>query len=109
MTCGWEILGWATTTVAVAGVVANNHRLRWCFWLWMASNSASAAIHLAAGMWPLVVRDAVFFALAIHGLAAWSKAKSPSGKSASMREIALAPSIGAEVGATRQLQNGPVQ
>ena len=68
-----EILGWAVTVIAVAGVLLNNRRHRACFALWMASNAASAALHLAAGMWALSVRDGVFFLLAIQGLWLWSR------------------------------------
>jgi len=68
-----ETLGWIVTVVAVAGVVLNNRRHRACFVLWLASNVISAGIHLSAGMLALTVRDAVFFALAIHGLVCWSR------------------------------------
>ena len=67
-------MGWAIAVVAVAGVLLSNARRRECFYLWLFSNGASAAVHAYAGMSGLLVRDTVFFALAIHGLWAWSKA-----------------------------------
>jgi nicotinamide riboside transporter PnuC len=69
-----EIAGWTITVVAVAGVWLNNRRRAGCFWLWMFSNVLSAAVHLAAGLHPLAVRDLIFFALAIDGLRRWRKA-----------------------------------
>jgi len=97
-----EIVGWAATVIAVAGVVLNNHRRRACFVVWMFSNAGSAAIHLTAGIWALLARDLIFFALAIQGLWLWSAAKPQDGKSARPHQIALDPSIGTEVGAGRK-------
>ena len=68
-------MGWAIAVVSVAGVLLNNARRRECFYLWLFSNGASAVVHAYAGMSGLLVRDTVFFALAIHGLWAWSKAE----------------------------------
>ncbi len=68
-----EIIGTISTVIAVVGVILNNHRLIACFWLWLVSNAASAGLHIHAGMYSLAVRDAVFFALAIHGLVMWKK------------------------------------
>jgi nicotinamide riboside transporter PnuC len=68
-----EILGWVATVIAVYGVVLNNRRIRSCFWLWLLSNAMSCGIHAYLGVWSLAVRDAVFFALAIHGLVLWRK------------------------------------
>jgi len=70
-----EIIGWTSGAVAVAGVILNNYRLRLCFLLWLASNSASAGLHLNAGMYGLAARDVVFLVLAIHGLILWGKPK----------------------------------
>ncbi len=78
MTAWVEIVGWAVTVIAVAGVVFNNHRRRECFWLWLVSNGLSAAIHLSAGMIALTVRDCVFIVLAVDGLRRWRKLCPPS-------------------------------
>jgi len=68
-----SMMGWAIAPVAVAGVLLNNARRRECFYLWLLSNGASAAVHAGAGMWGLLARDVVFFGLALHGLWAWSR------------------------------------
>ena len=66
-----EIIGIIVTVVAVAGVVLNNRRCRWCFVLWMVSNILSASIHCSIGPWSLVVRDLIFLVLAIEGYFLW--------------------------------------
>lgn len=68
-----ETLGAVATTLAVAGVILNNHRLRFCFVLWIVSNAMSLAIHLDAGIWSLAARDGAFWLLAIHGLWRWGR------------------------------------
>jgi len=68
-----ETIGLAATALAVTGVVLNNRKRRECFMLWLVSNSLSLAIHLAAGIWSLALRDAIFLALAVEGLWLWRK------------------------------------
>ena len=70
-----QIAGAVAAVLAVTGVVLNNRRLRWCFVLWFVSNGMSGAIHAYAGLWTLVARDAVFFALAIDGWVRWGRTK----------------------------------
>lgn len=67
--CEW--VGWLTMVLAVAGCVLLNRKKRYCFLLWMVSNLLSAGLHVGGGMWPLVVRDVIFFALAIEGWFRW--------------------------------------
>ena len=69
-----ELVGWAITVAAVGGAILNNTRRRACFLVWMATNAASCAIHLHVGLIGLAARDVAFFALSIHGLAAWGRA-----------------------------------
>lgn len=66
-----ELVSWPVTLVAVAGVLLNNRKVKWCFVLWMFSNAASLAVHLATNLYGLAVRDAIFFALAIQGWRLW--------------------------------------
>ena len=68
-----EVIGTVATILAVTGVVANNRRLRWCFLLWMASNSLTLAIHAHAAIWSLAARDLIFLILAIEGWIMWGK------------------------------------
>ncbi len=68
-----EIVGWTATCIALAGVLLNNWRIRWCFAVWLASNSLSCLLHVHAGMWALSFRDLAFLALAVHGWMAWKR------------------------------------
>jgi nicotinamide riboside transporter PnuC len=70
-----ELIGTIATALAIAGVILNNRRLRWCFLLWMVSNSLTLGIHAQTGVWSLVVRDAVFLVLAIEGWIKWGRNK----------------------------------
>jgi len=70
-----EAIGWVTTVLAVSGVVLNNRMDRRCFWLWMISNAISGGLHAEAGMTALMVRDAVFLALAVHGYRSWGRTR----------------------------------
>lgn len=69
-----EILGTIGTVIAIAGVVLNNFKSRWCFVVWLVSNSLALVVHLMVGPWSFVARDLIFIALAVHGWFVW-KAK----------------------------------
>jgi nicotinamide riboside transporter PnuC len=66
-----ELFGTIATVIAVVGVVLNNRRLRWCFLLWLVSNSITAIIHVHAGIWSLFARDVLFLLLAVEGWWRW--------------------------------------
>ena len=70
---GLEIIGAVAMVLAVVGVLGNNRRLRWCFLVWMVSNTLSAGIHAYSGIWTLLVRDVIFVILAIEGWVKWGK------------------------------------
>lgn len=66
-----EAIGWIATVLAVSGVWLNNRRRRICFVVWMISNAITAVLHAHAGLTALLVRDIIFFALAIEGFYRW--------------------------------------
>ena len=68
-----EIIGAISSVIAIAGVAANNRRIRWCFLLWVVSNTLSLAIHAHAGIWSLAARYALFLILAVEGWFKWGK------------------------------------
>jgi len=70
-----EFIGIISGILAIIGVLANNRRLRWCFIVWIVSNAMSLVIHFDAGIWSLVVRDAVFLILAVEGWFKWGRKK----------------------------------
>jgi len=74
-----ELFGTIATVLAVTGVLLNNRRRINCFYLWLISNSISAALHAYIGLWSLCVRDVIFFVLAIEGIYHWRKKPQTSG------------------------------
>jgi len=70
-----EVIGTFATVLAVIGVLANNRRLRWCFLVWLVSNTLSAGIHAHAAIWSLFARDVIFIVLAIEGWFRWGRDK----------------------------------
>ena len=68
-----QIIGMLATILAVVGVLTNNRRIRVCFLLWMVSNALTGAIHAYAGIWSLLIRDVIFFVLAIEGWFKWGR------------------------------------
>lgn len=66
-----EIIGTATTILAITGVFYSNRIRRRCYYFWLISNSLCLIIHLWLCVWSLVVRDSVFLALACEGLRKW--------------------------------------
>lgn len=68
-----EICGIIATVLAVIGVVLNNRKLIACFYFWIASNAITGWIHADMGVYSLLVRDIVFFGLAVEGLYRWRK------------------------------------
>lgn len=67
------IVEWTATVTAIVGVMLNNQLDRRCFFAWLISNAISGWMHWRKAMWSLLVRDAVFFVLAIYGIYAWSQ------------------------------------
>ena len=68
-----EIIGAITMILAVTGVILNNRKLRFCFVMWMLSNFFSGIIHIYTGVISMVIRDFIFFVLAIEGWFKWGR------------------------------------
>ena len=66
-----ETIGAIAGILAVAGVVFNNHKIWWCFPIWLVANSLSCYIHVHEEIYSVAGRDAIFFLLGIHGLWKW--------------------------------------
>jgi nicotinamide riboside transporter PnuC len=71
MNIGIEGVSVGITAIAVWGVILNNRRNRFCFYLWLVSNTLSLAVHVVAGLWGLALRDLIFLVLAVEGLRKW--------------------------------------
>ncbi|HEG43774.1 MAG TPA: hypothetical protein ENH94_06990 [Phycisphaerales bacterium] len=61
-------------------MLLNNYKLRWCFLLWLVSNSACLYLHLRVGYYGMSCRDLVFLVLAIHGWRHWGNPIKLKGK-----------------------------
>ncbi len=72
MTKRLEIIGLIATGIAVTGVVTNNAQVIWCFPLFLVSNNLSLYLHVRGRMGSLILRDAIFIALAVAGWIQWS-------------------------------------
>lgn len=68
-----ESISILATILAVLGVGLNNRRNRLCFYAFLVSNGLTALVHADADLWSLMVRDAIFFVLAIEGLFRWRR------------------------------------
>jgi hypothetical protein len=77
-----ELLVLVSNILLFIGVWLNARLNRKCFWLWIAGNLISAAIHGYNWQVMFVVRDIGFVALAVYGLRKWSPpVLPPEGKS----------------------------
>ena len=68
-----EVFGYIAGGLAVAGVLLNNHKLIWCFPVWIISNSICYCLHRSVGLNSLAWRDLMFTILAIHGWYKWAR------------------------------------
>jgi nicotinamide riboside transporter PnuC len=68
-----ETISYIAMALSVAGVLANNRKMKICFYLWIISNIITGGIHLHSGLNGLAVRDAIFTVLAFEGLYRWRK------------------------------------
>ncbi len=68
-----ELIGAVSGALAIIGVVLNNHLDRRCFLFWIVSNFLVAYVHADSSLWPLFLKDVVFFLLAIWGLIIWRR------------------------------------
>lgn len=68
-----EVLGTIATALAIGGVILNNRKIIFCFYLWLVSNFITAMIHYNAGIFSLLIRDLIFLVLATEGIYRWRK------------------------------------
>ncbi len=67
----FETFKWSLTAGSIGGVVLNIHRRRECFFIWAATNAAWCGVDLFYGIWAQATLQAVYFGLAIYGIAKW--------------------------------------
>ena len=62
---------WLVTVASIIGTVANVYGRRWCFWVWLGTNSAWAAYDGWLGAWPQMALMLVYAGLSVAGLVKW--------------------------------------
>ena len=65
---------WGVTVASLVGTVANIYRRRWCFWIWLVTNSAWTAYDMYKESYPQAALMGIYAALSVWGLCRW-KAK----------------------------------
>ena len=64
---------WLVTAASIVGVVANIHKRRWAFGVWICTNCMWAAYDAAIGAYAQSVLQCVYAVLSVWGLIAWGR------------------------------------
>ena len=64
---------WLITIASIIGTVANIYKKKWCFWIWLVTNSMWLIIDFRAGLYAQAFLFAVYVLLAVWGLYRWSR------------------------------------
>lgn len=68
-----NLFTWIATVVALIGTILNCKKIKWCFYLWTATNIMWLVWDIKNGTISRAVLDFVQLALAIYGIYEWSK------------------------------------
>ena len=64
-------VSWLISALALVGVVLNIYKIRYCFWIWLCTNSFFCVLDFAAGLYAQAALFAVYAVLAVWGLVRW--------------------------------------
>lgn len=64
---------WVVTVTSIVGTVANIYKRRWCFGVWLVTNSLWTAYDVWLGAWAQAALMAVYTGLAVWGLIQWRR------------------------------------
>ena len=64
-------MDWIITGFSLVATVANIHKAKWCFYIWVATNAAWTVIDLNAGIYSQASLQAVYCGLAVYGIFRW--------------------------------------
>lgn len=70
-----QLFEWLTAAASLIGVIANIHHKRWCFGVWLVTNTAWAAVDLWHGIYAQATLQAVYAGLSVYGLVKWKGVK----------------------------------
>jgi len=69
----WMDWTWTITIASIIGTVANIYKKKWCFIVWLFTNSIWMIIDLRARLYAQAFLFAVYVLLAVWGLLQWSR------------------------------------
>jgi nicotinamide riboside transporter PnuC len=64
---------WAITVASIIGTVANIYKRRWCFWVWLCTNSTWSVYDFSIQQYAQSALFAVYTGLAVWGLICWKR------------------------------------
>ena len=64
---------WAITIASIIGTEANIYKKKWCFIIWLFTNSIWMIIDFKAGLYAQAFLFAIYVLLAVWGLWQWSR------------------------------------
>ena len=66
-------IAYFVTLCSIIGTVANSLQKRWCFWVWICTNTFWCIYNIVSGSYAQALLYAFNFAMAIIGLVKWKK------------------------------------
>lgn len=66
---------WLITLASILGTIANIYKKRWCFIVWLFTNSIWMAVDFYQGLYAQAFLFAVYAMLAVWGLVQWKEEK----------------------------------
>jgi len=66
---------WLITIASIIGTVANIYKKKWCFWIWLVTNSLWLIIDFRAGLYAQAFLFGIYLLLAVWGLYRWNRDK----------------------------------
>ena len=70
-----NLFPYIVTLASIVGTVANSFQKRWCFWLWMCTNTFWCIYNAAGGSFAQALLYAFNFSMAVVGLIRWKRAE----------------------------------
>lgn len=68
-----EIISYIITAASIIGTIANAYQKRWCFIVWLFTNSFWLVYDIIIGAYSQAILYAVYVVLAVIGLKKWTK------------------------------------
>jgi nicotinamide mononucleotide transporter len=66
---------WLVTIASIIGTIANIYKKRWCFIVWLFTNSIWLMVDFYQGLYAQAFLFAVYVGLAVWGLIQWRREK----------------------------------